>query len=77
MAQPINPRGFRHQTRKPDVKDASATPWDPAQNWLFRNQNYETASGSVDHYGLVFSVPAGQQVPFGGYSDVVTFELTY
>jgi spore coat protein U-like protein len=39
--------------------------------------NFETATGHVDSYSLVFAAPKGQQVPVGSYADVVTFTLTY
>ncbi len=57
------------------VNDGSSTPWDPAVNT--GGTNFETASGNVDSYSLVFAAPKGQQVPVGSYADVVTFTLTY
>jgi spore coat protein U-like protein len=57
------------------VSDASATPWDPANNT--GGSNSEIATGAADAYALVFAAPAGQQVPVGSYADVVTFTLTY
>jgi spore coat protein U-like protein len=57
------------------VKDAATAPWDPAAN--AGGTNFETATGAVQNFSLVFAAPVGQHVPVGSYSDVVTFTLTY
>ncbi len=58
------------------VQDGGARPFDPAGNGGAAPVT-EIATGNVDRYALVLSVPASQMVPAGAYVDTVSFSLNY